>query len=44
VFSFLESAHLPPPTSHTHPPTTVTPLPSLTFFLSTTPSVYACSY
>ena len=37
VFSFLESAHLPPPTSHTHPPTIVTHLPSLTIFPSTTP-------
>jgi hypothetical protein len=38
VFPFLESAHLPPPNSHTHPPTIVTHLPSLTIFPSTTPS------
>jgi len=38
VFPFLESTHILISTSYTHPSTTVTHLPSLTIFLSTTPS------
>ena len=38
VFPFLESTHILISISHTHPSTTVTHLPSLTIFLSATPS------
>ena len=38
LFPFLEYAHISPPTTHTYSPTTITHLPSLTIFPSTTPS------